>query len=74
MQMRSGGLPMRAQDEQIPFSMGLIGQETCGPDGLAYGLRSVVDMIKAVHSIRKYAPDAWILTYSNPAAIVAEAL
>lgn len=74
MQMRSGGLPMRAQDEHIPFSMGLIGQETCGPGGLAYGLRSVVDMIKAVHSIRKYAPDAWILNYSNPAAIVAEAL
>lgn len=30
MQMRVGGLPMRAQDEHIPLSMGLIGQETCG--------------------------------------------
>lgn len=74
MQMRTGGLPMRAQDEHIPFSLGLIGQETCGAGGLAYGLRSTVDMIKAVHAIRKYAPNAWILNYSNPAAIVAEAL
>ena len=31
-------------------------------------------MIKAVHDIRTYAPNAWILNYSNPAAIVAEAL
>ena len=74
MQMRAGGLAMRRQDEHIPLSMGLIGQETCGAGGMAYGLRSCVDMIKAVHDIRTYAPDAWILNYSNPAAIVAEAL
>ncbi|MBM6615283.1 6-phospho-alpha-glucosidase [Desemzia sp. RIT804] len=74
MQMRSGGLPMRAKDEHIPLSMNLVGQETCGAGGMAYGLRSVVDMIKAVHEIRKYAPEAWVLNYSNPAAIVAEAL
>ncbi|MGG5372125.1 6-phospho-alpha-glucosidase [Enterococcus sp. AZ196] len=74
MQMRAGGLPMRAQDEHIPLSMGLVGQETCGAGGMAYGLRSIVQMIEAVHDIRKYAPNAWILNYSNPAAIVAEAL
>ena len=72
MQMRAGGLKMRAKDEHIPLSMGLIGQETCGAGGMAYGLRSCVDMIKAVHDIRTYAPNAWILNYSNPAAIVAE--
>lgn len=74
MQMRAGGLPMRAQDEHIPLGMGMVGQETCGAGGMAYGLRSIVEMIKAVHEIREYAPDAWILNYSNPAAIVAEAL
>ncbi len=74
MQMRAGGSDMRAKDEHIPLSMGMIGQETCGAGGMAYGLRSCVDMIKAVHDIRDYAPDAWILNYSNPAAIVAEAL
>lgn len=74
MQMRVGGLPMRAQDEHIPLSMGLIGQETCGAGGMAYGLRSTKEMIKAIYDIRKYAPNAWVLNYSNPAAIVAEAL
>lgn len=74
MQIRSGGLPMRQQDEHIPFNLGKIGQETCGAGGMAYGLRSTVDMIKAIYDIRKYAPDAWVLNYSNPAAIVAEAL
>ncbi|MBD5637362.1 6-phospho-alpha-glucosidase [Clostridium botulinum] len=74
MQMRVGGLHMRAKDEHIPLSMGLIGQETCGAGGMAYGLRSTKEMIKAIYDIRKYSPNAWILNYSNPAAIVAEAL
>lgn len=74
MQMRVGGLPMREKDEKIPLSMGLIGQETCGAGGFAYGLRSTKEMIKALYDIRKYAPNAWVLNYSNPAAIVAEAL
>ena len=74
MQMRSGGLEMRAKDEHIPLSMGMIGQETCGAGGMAYGLRSCVDMIQAIYEIRKFSPEAWILNYSNPAAIVAEAL
>ena len=34
MQMRAGGLKMRAEDEHIPFRMGLIGQETCGAGGM----------------------------------------
>ena len=54
--------------------MGLIGQETCGAGGFAYGLRSTRDMIKTVNDIRRYSKDAWILNYTNPAAIVAEAL
>lgn len=74
MQMRAGGLQMRVKDEHIPLSMGKIGQETVGAGGMAYGLRSCKDMIEAVHEIRQYSPEAWILNYSNPAAIVAEAL
>ena len=74
MQMRTGGYEMREKDEKIPLSMGLIGQETCGAGGFAYGLRSIRDMIKTINDIRKYSKDAWILNYTNPAAIVAEAL
>lgn len=73
-QIRTGGLAMREQDEQIPLNHGAVGQETCGPGGMAYGLRSIGDMIDLVNDIRHYSPDAWILNYTNPAAIVAEAL
>jgi len=74
MQMRTGGYKMREKDEKIPLSLGVIGQETCGAGGFAYGLRSIRDMIKTIKDIRKYSKNAWILNYTNPAAIVAEAL
>lgn len=74
MQMRTGGYKMREKDEKIPLSLGVIGQETCGAGGFAYGLRSIRDMIKTIKDIRKYSKDAWILNYTNPAAIVAEAV
>ncbi|MGX8128360.1 family 4 glycosyl hydrolase [Clostridioides difficile] len=73
MQIRSGGLKMREKDEKIPLSYDCVGQETCGAGGFAYGLRSVPDVIDIVKNIRKYSPKAWIINYSNPAAIVAEA-
>lgn len=72
-QIRQGGLKMREQDEKIPLRHGIIGQETCGPGGFAYGMRSVPAMLELVRDIRRYSPEAWILNYSNPAAIVAEA-
>ncbi|MGO2266459.1 MAG: 6-phospho-alpha-glucosidase [Vagococcus salmoninarum] len=73
-QMRTGGYPMREKDEKLPLAMGIIGQETCGPGGFAYGLRSIRDMIELVNDVRELSPEAWILNYTNPAAIVAYAL
>lgn len=73
-QMRTGGYKMRALDEHIPLSMNIIGQETCGPGGFAYGLRSIKDMIEMVETVRHCNKDAWIINYTNPAAIVAYAL
>ena len=72
-QIRAGGMGLRNADEKIPYQYGRIGQETCGPGGLAYGIRSVPAMIQLVKDIRRYSPDAWIINYANPAAIVAEA-
>ncbi|SKC65420.1 family 4 glycosyl hydrolase [Maledivibacter halophilus] len=73
-QMRTGGYKMRELDEKIPLEEGVIGQETCGAGGFAYGLRSLRDMIEMVEDVRKYSKDAWILNYTNPAAIVAYGL
>lgn len=73
-QIRTGGFKMRELDEKIPLKNNVIGQETCGPGGFAYGLRSIKEMIELVKDIRTYSPNAWILNYTNPAAIVALAL
>lgn len=73
-QIRTGGFKMRELDEKIPLKYGVVGQETCGPGGFAYGLRSIPDMIEIVNDVRKMSKDAWILNYTNPAAIVAVAL
>lgn len=73
MQIRAGGLRMREQDEKIPLRHGCIGQETCGAGGFAYGMRSVPQVAEIVRAVRAQSPRAWIINYSNPAAIVAEA-
>lgn len=73
MQIRAGRLKMREQDEKIALKYHRIGQETCGAGGFAYGMRSVPAVCDIIRDIRKYSPEAWILNYSNPAAIVAEA-
>lgn len=71
--IRVGKLPMRELDEKIPLKYGVVGQETCGPGGIAYGMRSIPGVIENLDYMEKYSPDAWMLNYSNPAAIVAEA-
>lgn len=71
--IRQGGLPMREKDEKIPLSHGVVGQETCGPGGIAYGMRSIPAVVELIDYMEKYSPDAWMLNYSNPASIVAEA-
>ena len=71
--IRSGGYPMREQDEKIPLSHGVVGQETCGPGGIAYGLRSIPDIMQLIDYMEAYSPNCWMLNYSNPASIVAEA-
>ena len=72
-QIRQGGMEMREKDEKISLELGVVGQETCGPGGMAYGLRSIPGVFQVIDDVRKYAPEAWIINYSNPAAIVAEA-
>lgn len=73
LQIRAGRLKMRESDEKIAIRHGRIGQETCGAGGFAYGMRSIPAVIEIIKDIRRYSPEAWILNYSNPAAIVAEA-
>ncbi|MFP7331737.1 6-phospho-alpha-glucosidase [Shouchella clausii] len=71
--IRVGKYAMRELDEKIPLKHGVVGQETCGPGGIAYGMRSIPGVLELIDYMEKYSPEAWMLNYSNPAAIVAEA-
>lgn len=71
--IRVGLYEMREKDEKIPLKYGVVGQETCGPGGIAYGMRSIGPVIEIADYMEKYSPNAWLLNYSNPASIVAEA-
>lgn len=71
--IRVGKYAMREKDEKIPLKYGVIGQETCGPGGIAYGMRSIGGVLELLDYMEEYSPEAWMLNYSNPAAIVAEA-
>jgi len=71
--VRVGKYAMREKDEKIPLKYGVVGQETCGPGGIAYGMRSIGGILEILDYMEKYSPNAWMLNYSNPAAIVAEA-
>ncbi|CAM8130734.1 6-phospho-alpha-glucosidase [Enterobacter hormaechei] len=71
--IRVGKYPMREKDEKIPLRHGVLGQETCGPGGISYGMRSIGGVLELVDYMEQYSPKAWMLNYSNPAAIVAEA-
>ena len=71
--IRVGKYAMRELDEKIPMKYGVVGQETCGPGGIAYGMRSIGGILEILDYMEQYSPNAWMLNYSNPAAIVAEA-
>ena len=50
--IRVGKYAMRRLDERIPMKYGVVGQETCGPGGIAYGMRSITGMLEIIDYIR----------------------
>lgn len=73
-QIRVGKLPARVKDEKIPLKYNLIGQETCGIGGMFKGLRTIPVMMKIVKMMEEFCPDAWLINFSNPSGMIAEAL
>lgn len=73
-QIRVGKLPARAKDEKIPLKYGLIGQETCGMGGMFKGFRTIPVMLNIVKLMEKCCPNAWLINFSNPSGLIAQAL
>ncbi|HEY1104740.1 MAG TPA: 6-phospho-beta-glucosidase, partial [Agromyces sp.] len=72
--VRIGGTRGRILDERTALELGVLGQETVGPGGLAYALRTVPFMTRLAETIRRVAPEAWVINFTNPAGIVTEAM
>ena len=72
--VRSGGVEGRILDERVALSAGLLGQETVGAGGISYALRSIPDMMRVAGAMREFAPDAWLVNFTNPAGMVTEAV
>ncbi|MEZ0165848.1 6-phospho-beta-glucosidase [Kineococcus sp. LSe6-4] len=72
--VRVGGLSARCCDERVALDLDVLGQETTGPGGLAYALRTVPFMVDIAHKVRELAPNAWFLNFTNPAGIITEAM
>jgi 6-phospho-beta-glucosidase len=73
-QLRVGGQAARLQDETWPLECDSVGQETTGAGGLAKALRTVPVVLDIAERVRKAAPDAWIVDFTNPVGIVTRAL
>lgn len=73
-QIRAGRLEARIRDEKIPLRFGLIGQETTGIGGFANALRTIPQMELIAAAVERYAPNAWLINFSNPSGVVTEFL
>jgi 6-phospho-beta-glucosidase len=72
--VRVGGLAGRTVDERVALDCGVLGQETTGPGGVAYGLRTVPVALQVAERVAAVAPDAWVINFTNPAGMITEAM
>ncbi|MEU1160710.1 6-phospho-beta-glucosidase [Streptomyces sp. NPDC005921] len=72
--IRVGGLAGRMCDERVALDLNVLGQETTGPGGLAYGLRTIPVMLDIAHRVRRLAPNAYLINFTNPAGMITEAM
>jgi 6-phospho-beta-glucosidase len=72
--IRVGQEESRINDERVALKYGVIGQETTGPGGFAMALRTIPVMIEYSKVINELAPDAWLLNFTNPSGLLAQAL
>jgi 6-phospho-beta-glucosidase len=72
--IRVGGLEGRTVDEGVPLGHGVLGQETTGPGGICFALRTIPAMVDLAERVARRAPNAWLVNFTNPAGMVTEAL
>lgn len=73
-QFRVGQLYARIKDERIPFSYGMLGQETNGAGGIFKAFRTVPVILDIVADMKKLCPNAWLINFTNPSGMITEAI
>lgn len=72
--IRVDGLEARCCDEHVALDRNVLGQETTGPGGLAYAIRTIPVMMHIAETVKRVAPDAFFINFTNPAGIITEAM
>ncbi|MFT0846687.1 6-phospho-beta-glucosidase [Actinomycetaceae bacterium L2_0104] len=72
--IRVAGTEGRVMDELIPLRHGVLGQETVGPGGYAYAMRTIPVALELARAIKENAPSAWVINFTNPAGIITQAM
>jgi 6-phospho-beta-glucosidase len=73
-QLRVGMMAARRADEYLGLRHDLIGQETVGVGGMAKALRTIPVILSIANDLRRLAPGALLLNFTNPAGLVTQAL
>lgn len=73
-QFRVGLLNARIKDERIPFSYGMLGQETNGAGGMFKAFRTIPIILGIVEDMKELCPNAWLVNFTNPSGMVTEAV
>jgi 6-phospho-beta-glucosidase len=72
--IRVGGDQARVIDEHVALRRGLVGQETTGPGGFAMALRTIPVVLSYCELIRRYAPGATLINFTNPVGLITQAI
>ncbi|MDO7347754.1 alpha-galacturonidase LplD [Bacillus stercoris] len=71
-----GSLDDMEIDVHLPERCGIYQSvgDTVGPGGIIRGLRAVPIFAKIARAIRDYAPESWVINYTNPMSVCTRAL
>jgi len=74
--INTGGYQATRQDLEIPERYGVVQTvgDTVGPGGLIRGLRNIPVVAGLARDMERICPQAWLMNYSNPLAILTRAV
>ena len=70
------GVRLRESDVHLPERLGIYQSvgDTAGPGGIIRALHTIPIYVAFAEAIQTYAPDAWVINYTNPMALCVRTL